>query len=173
MIRSSARPAPPSEPKTDSKPNSIRPSPLRSWMDPSGRALEATCRHRFSAIEESSTPRTSLCRRVPKTHRAWGSTRAACQISYGPGVSRDSTAALQAAGPGASPGWSTRISKDAVRSKQWRRVPWEHQKAGATPATATSISNRDQIASREVPTRGSYPWRPGALPGLATNLLNP
>lgn len=57
----------------------------------------------------------------------------------------------------------------AVRSKQWRRVPWEHQKAGATPATATNFIIL--IASREDSTWGSYPRRPGALPGLATNFL--
>lgn len=52
----------------------------------------------------------------------------------------------------------------AVRSKLSRSVPWKHVKAGASPATATTFNN----GGREVPTWGSYPRRPGALPGPPT-----
>ena len=46
---------------------------------------------------------------------------------------------------------------NAVRSKQGRRVPWEHQKAGATPATATNFQNHQSDR------------KPGSLdPGLIT-----
>ena len=37
------------------------------------------------ALGFSTKPRTSLCSRVSKTQPAWGSTRAACQFSWGRG----------------------------------------------------------------------------------------
>lgn len=109
-------------------------------------------------FRKRNTPRTSLCGRVSKTHLAWGGTRAACQFSNdGPGVSKDSTAALQAAGPGALPGWST------IFPFQIQRGEVEAVETGALGASESRCDScyRDQFPKPSIRSQAGKS-RPGA-----------
>jgi len=86
------------------------------------------------------------CRQVSKTSHARGSTEAAWILFNLWARSVESrTAVLHTAGPGALPGGSISIfifKRGEVEGfEPWARCsqPWEHQKAGATPATATNF----------------------------------
>lgn len=60
-----------------------------------------------------------------------------------------------------------RLRTNAVRSKQWRRVPWEHQKAGATPATATNFFRSQAEKSRPGAHNPGGPERYRGLPPIS------
>ena len=82
-------------------------------------------------------PRTSLCSRVSKTQLAWGSTRAACQFSWGRGRQVMHLLRKQAH-VGAVPIDST-ISLRGTRLKH-REEPHKLLQVGVIPTPATSLN---------------------------------